>query len=1181
MRRFPSGSNRFLARTFTAGMLFTAASALAARAPVPPQPVTDPAALVNVFVGTSGTAVGGPIDTFPGASLPFGMIQWSPDTPTSPEGGGYNYTDHAITGFSLTHLSGPGCAVAGDFRILPTSGPVRSPTTAVEPFSHADEQAGPGWYNVTFAHTGIRVQLAVALRSGLGRFTFPIGAAANLLFNVSSNQAGVTAAHFRVDGPRQVSGSATGGAFCGAPDTYTVYFAARFNRPMSAFGTWHNGKLTPGAAQVRGINSGGWVTFKTGNARSVEMEVALSYVSRADALANLRAAPDQWRLAALRRRATRTWNDMLGRIRITGGTHAEQATFYTALYHTLLEPTLYSDVNGEYMGFDEKVHHVAAGHAEYANYSGWDIYRTEIPLITLLAPNRASDMMQSLVDAGRQGGWLPKWPLENGYTGVMGGDSADNILAGGWAFGARDFHVQAALREMVKGATDTHGPLGQGWYVERPGLPQYLRKGYVDDDLTTSSAPVPNGSSETLEYAEDDFSIARLAAEAGDSALAQRFLRRSMNWQNVFDTATGLISARQASGAFVQTAINSNGQRGFQEGNAAQYTWMVPQDLHDLIAAMGGRAAARRRLNTFFSQLNAGQGAPYAWLGNEPSLGSPWVYLSAGAPWRTEQVVRNAIDSLYTDTPAGLPGNDDLGTMSAWYVWSAIGLYPQIPAVRGLDVGSPLFSHITLISPAGPTLEIDAPGASAAMPFVHALSVNGRPTQRPWIKLPLTGTVRLHFTLGGTPDRHWGSGLHDAPPSFRAGVPHFPPAVAASIAPTRTQTMLRPGQHTTAGFTIRVAAGSPPVSIHWYLRNPAGLRVRPHSGRLTIHAGQHRTVRLRMAAASVLPPGYYNVVVHARASNGALLKVTRLIVRTAAPGRLLPLVFVASSADNAVIPVDPATRSVGPAITVGENPSALVTGAQGTRLYVANGGANTVSVINTRSLRVIATISVGAGPDALALSPGGHTLWVANGGANTIQAVNTATLTAGKPVRVGTAPAGLALAPGGATVYVTNQSGNTISLVDTRTATVRATYPAGAGPSGIVISPDGNTLYVADTLANAVRTINAATGRVGKVIATGLSPRQLAVSARGTWLFVADSAVDTLSVIRTGDGRAAAPIKVSGGPIAVAFSSSGKSAYVVNTQTGRLTAIGTRSRRVLDSFPVGPFPVALSVPAAP
>lgn len=1176
MRRGPE-SIRLMACALTAGTFITAAPGARARAPQ--RPVANPAALVNVFVGTSGTAAGGPIDTFPGASLPFGMIQWSPDTPSSPEGGGYDYPDHAITGFSLTHLSGPGCAAAGDVRILPTSGPIRSPGGAGQPFSHADERAGPGWYSVDLARAGIRARLTVGLRSGLGRFTFPAGPPANLLFNVSSNQAGVTAAHFRVDGPRQVSGSATGGAFCGSPDTYTVYFVARFNRPMSAFGTWRNGTIMRGTSQVHGIDSGGWVSFTTTGSRAVEMEVALSYVSRADALANLRAAPDRWRLDAMRRRATRIWNDMLGRIRITGGTRTEQATFYTALYHTLLEPTLYSDVNGAYRGFDGKVHHARPGHAEYANYSGWDVYRTEIPLIALLAPHRVSDMMQSLVDEGRHGGWLPKWPLQNGYTGVMGGDAADVMLAGAWAFGARRFDVRAALREMVKGATDTHSPPGQGWYVERPGLGQYLRRGYIDDDLTTSVAPVPNGSSETLEYAEDDFSIARLAGEVGDQPLARRFLRRSMDWRNVFDTATGSMAARDAGGAFVQTVINSNGQRGFQEGNAAQYTWMVPQDLRGLISAMGGRAAARRRLDTFFSRLDAGQSVPYAWLGNEPSLGDPWVYLSAGAPWRAQKVLRTAMDTLYEDTPAGLPGNDDLGTMSAWYVWTAIGLYPQIPAVRGLDVGTPLFSRVIVTSPGGPTIRIDARGAGVHEPYVRALAVNGHPTQHTWIELPLAGTVRLHFDLGSSPDKSWGSAPQDAPPSFSAGAPHFPPAVAAAMAPAQTQTVLLPGRHAAAAFTIR-ATGSAPVSIRWHVRTPAGLRVHPQSGRAAIGAGGRVTVRLEVTAAASLTPGYYDIALRARAANGARLSAPPLIVRAGAPRRALPLAFVASYADNTVIPVDPATRSTGPSIAVGENPWAIATGTDGRRVYVANSGSDTVSVIDGRSLRVIATIKVGAAPDALALSPGGRTLWVADAGDNTVRSIDTATGRPGKPIPVGRAPAGLALAPGGATLYVANRSANTVSVLDTRTGKVLATYPAGAGPSGIVIAPNGRTLYVADTLANAVKPIDAATGHAGPAIATGLSPRQLAISPHGKWLFVADSAVDTLSVIQPAGKRGVAAVEAGGGPFAVAFDPHGKTAYAVDSRTGRFVEIDVRSRRVLDSLPVGPFPVALSVSAA-
>ena len=1139
-------------------------------------PVLAPAARVNVFVGTSGTAIGGPIDTFPGASLPFGMIQWSPDTPSAPAGGGYNYTDHTLTGFSLTHLSGPGCSVAGDIRILPTSGPVRAPASAEQPFSHRDEQAAPGWYAVRLRRAGIKVQLAVTRRSGLGRFTFPAGAHGHLLFDVGSNQAGVTAAHFQLDGPRQVSGSATGGAFCGAPDQYTVYFVARFNRPVIGSGAWRGAALMPGKRHIDGLNTGGWVSFATDHHRSVQVDVALSYVSRADALENLRAAPDRWQLAAMRRRATGIWNALLRRIEVSGGTPRQQATFYTALYHTLLAPTLYSDVNGEYRGFDGKVHHVAAGHAEYANYSGWDIYRTEVPLIALIAPHRVSDMLQSLLDEGAQGGWLAKWPLANGYTGVMGGDAADIILAGGWAFGARAFDGREALREMVKGATDTRDPPGQGWYIERPGLAQYLARGYVDDDLTSSAAPVPNGSSETLEYAEDDFSIARFAAEHGAMRPARTFLRRSMNWQNVFDTATGSISARDAAGAFLATPVNSNGQRGFQEGNAAQYTWMVPQDLGDLTAAMGGRLAARRRLDTFFTQLNAGQSAPYAWLGNEPSLGAPWVYLALGAPWRTEEVVRSALDTLYADTPAGIPGNDDLGTMSAWYVWSAIGLYPQIPAVRGLAIGSPLFPHITVTSPGGPTLDIDAPRAASDRPYVRNLSLDGRATQHTWLALPLRGTVRLHFDLGRTPNLLWGTARHDGPPSFAAGAPHFPAAVAVRLAPATRQTIVPPGKPTRAAFSARLAANATAVALHWRAQAPAGWQVQPAAGRLELGPGATRTIRLSITSAPGVAPGYYHLLVHARAANGARLPATTLILRAGRATQRVPLRYIASSADNAIVPLDTATLATGPEIPVGENPAAVVADSSDRRVYVANQGSNTVSVIQASSQQVMASIPVGSAPDALALSADGRTLWVANGGSNTVQPVDTASLKPGAPIAVGTSPAALAFSPHGRTLYLTDPGSNSLTVIDTATRKVRATFPAGAGPTGIAVSPDGRTVYVADTLANQVLPITSASGVSGTPMATGLAPRQLALSPRGHTLYVADLAVDTLSVIDTASGASRAPVHVGAGPIAVAFSRSGRRAYALTSQTGRCAVIAPATGRVLASIPVAPLPVALS-----
>jgi predicted alpha-1,2-mannosidase len=386
-------------------------------------------------------------------------------------------------------------------------------------------------------------------------------------------------------------------------------------------------------------------------------------------------------------------------------------------------------------------------------------------------------MIQSLVDASAQEGWLPCWPLVNGPTSVMGGDSVDPVIAGAFAFGARDFNARAALAAAVKGATTIEPPLAQGWYVERWELrDEYLSRRYVVNTHTTSVSPVPNGASETLEYALDDFAIARLAYELRDMRAYDTFLRRSSNWTTLFDGAIGEIAPRDADGAFMQTPLTENGQSGFQEGNAAQYTWMVPQDLRDLIAAMGGPRAAVTKLDAFFAQLDAGQDKPYAWLGNEPSLGTPWVYLSAGEPWRAQEIVRQALTSLYSDTPAGLPGNDDLGTMSAWYLWCAMGLYPQNPAVRYLDVGAPLFSSIRIQSPGGPVIEISAPQNDDGDPYVQQLHVDGRESNQSWVSLPYAGTLRLDFRLGALPNARWGSLRNDAPPSYAAGHLTLPPS---------------------------------------------------------------------------------------------------------------------------------------------------------------------------------------------------------------------------------------------------------------------------------------------------------------------------------------------------------------------------------------------------------------------
>jgi predicted alpha-1,2-mannosidase len=1138
----------------------------------------DPVSLVNPFIGTSGTEIGGPIDTFPGATMPFGMVQWSPDTPSEPAGGGYNYTDKEITGFSLTHLSGPGCSVYGDIGILPTVGAITDPSAAKLPFSHTSEQASPGWYAVTVGKPNTRVELTVTERSGLGKFTFPATAKANLLFKVSSDQAGVTGASVRVAGPQELTGSATSGSFCGMPDRFTVYFVAQFNRAFQSFGTWKNGTMTPGSRSGSGPGTGAWVTFNAGRNRVVKARVAISYVSVAGAEANLAADARTWSLQQVRDRAHATWEKLLSRLAVEGGTKAERETFYTALYHSLLSPNIYSDVNGLYRGFDGKVHHVAPGHIEYANYSGWDIYRTLTPLQALLVPKRESDMMQSLVDNAQQGGWLPKWALANGYTGVMGGDSADPIIAGAYAFGARDFNVKAALAAMVKGGSDTTSPPGQGWYVERPGLAEYLKRGYVVNVHTTSVSPVPNGASETLEYALDDFSIAEFAHAIGNEAVYHKFLRQSENWATLFNTATGEIDPRGPSGAFQHNPITENGQSGFQEGNAAQYTWMVPQDLRDLVRGMGGPTATKKRLDKFFSHLNAGQSEPYAWLGNEPSLGSPWTYLSAEAPWRTQDVVRRAIATLYNTTPAGLPGNDDLGAMSSWYIWCAIGLYPQNPAMRVLDVGSPLFREVRLESPRDVTIEIHAPKASDARPFVDGLRVDGQATQHTWVAVPEHGTLRLDFSLSSEPDTHWGTAPADVPPSYAAGRVHFPPTTTAKLGLTAKSLAIAPGSSTRLRLEISEGPEGGPIGVAWQAVVPEGVTVAPPSGNITVAAGGTAGLSVNVTAAHGLPAGYYNCQFEGAATNGALLDPVRVAVRVAREGQTIPVAYVVNLRGDSVTPVDLSTDGTGASIPVGKRPVDAVESRDGRRLYVLDGGASTVSVINTADGSFVSKVKVGRDPTSIALTPNGKTLWVANGRNGTVQPIDTKTLMAGKPIRVGRFPVQVLIAPGGAMLYAVNAGSNSVTPVNLRTRMTEAPIPVGPRPSGAAITPDGKRLYVTDSGSNEVTPVELSSRKVLPAIPVGVRPRAIAVAPDSRTVWVANSGTNTIVPIDTATNRPGAPIVVGGHPAGMVFTPNGEKALVVILEDNACVPVNLRTRRVGKEIRVGAVPVTVAGP---
>lgn len=776
---------------------------VAACAAPAPAAAADLATHVDVFAGTRpGPRTFGGGHNYPGAAAPFGMVQWSPDTtPAAPHSGGYDYRDHHVAGFSLTHLSGAGCAVYGDFPFMPTTEPLTaSPTPtageglagSLEPgFSHASESAAPGFYSVQLHPVRggpIGVALTATTRTGFARFTFPRSSHASVLIDAggSAQPNGEAAVHLD-PAKREITGSAESGLFCGQRPRYKVYFAARFGSPFAASGTWTEGTLEPGSVDAADVQepranpkvsarAGAYATFDTRQGRTVTARVGISFVSVAGARAALRAESTGHGFGALKAAARQRWDGALGRIRVQGGSSRDVRTFYTALYHALLAPRTFDDVGGDYVGMDGAIHR-AQGRTQYADFSGWDVYRTEIPLLALIEPRRASDMVQSLLADAEQSGCLPRWPYANGQSMTMVGDSADPMIAAAAAFGADHFDRAGALAAMLRGAT---GPCesANGSYLERQGLASYLQLGWVPfgEDTNTRNANSIYGSPDsvwgsaamTLEYAIDDFAIAQFAARhGGDASTYGEFIRRAGNWSNLFNPATKLIEPRFAGGEFPAGYDPLEGG-GFVEGNAAQYTWMVPQDPAGLFRRMGGPEAAAARLDSFLRVLNAGPGGTHtdhALFGDEPTLGTPWLYDWLRRPWKTQEAVRRGL-RLFSPTPTGYPGNDDLGTLSAWYVFGALGMYPAQPGTGTLALGSPLFGRAEVRLAGGRRLTIGGGGK----PYVGSLEVDGHPHNRPWLQAcEILDGGTLSFKTGAHPTRWAQNG--QLPPSYGPGTP--------------------------------------------------------------------------------------------------------------------------------------------------------------------------------------------------------------------------------------------------------------------------------------------------------------------------------------------------------------------------------------------------------------------------
>ena len=759
----------------------------------PGYPLQDLVQYAKPICGTGAFAgvPAGDNNTFPGAVTPFGMIQWSPDTGAGTKPAGYAYFNTQISGFSLDHISGAGCADGGNFSFMPIIGAGEPPngrrTAFATSFSHTNEVAKPGYYAVTLDN-GIEVELTATTRTGFGRFTWPAGKTATLAINAASDVNHSDASDININpDTHEVTGWSIGGYFCQSKsrerDKRTIYFCAIFDKPFSGYGTWSGAAYEPSSTNGNDTASGAFLSFDTSDSPTVLAKVAISYVSIDNARANIEAESPTSHFSSgdfdrTAKHAGDVWNRWLNKVQVTGGTTNDLETFYSMLYHAFIGPTTCSDANGDYTGYDGQVHNTG-GRVQYANFSGWDIYRSEAQLLGLLAPKEASDMAQSLVNDYQQGGAFPRWGVITEDSGVMMGDPAAPIIAEYYAFGATNFDTQGALAGLMNAATNpaVYAPLTKTH--ERDGLDSYLKLGYVPEKGEQGGyGPV----SMTLEYDSADFGLSQFAAALGDDSDGALLLQHAQNWRNLYNPETGYLQLRDTNGDWTPGFTNNAGTYGppakkketiYVEGTAGQYLWMEPFNYKGLADLMGGQDVAVKRLDQFFTKLNAGDHTPdswMAWLGNEPCLETPWIYDFWGEPYKTQNVVRRAMNELYANKPAAYPGNDDLGEMSSWYIFSALGMYPELPGSDILVIGSPLFSKAVVHLSSG-DITITASGAADDAPYVQSLTVNGQPWDKPWLRLSdIRNGGTMAYTLSSTPNTSWGSDPSDAPPSFDGGV---------------------------------------------------------------------------------------------------------------------------------------------------------------------------------------------------------------------------------------------------------------------------------------------------------------------------------------------------------------------------------------------------------------------------
>lgn len=754
---------------------------------------------VNPFLGTDFFG-----HTYPGATLPFAMVHVSPDCNTVgwTYCAGYTYSDNSIIGFSHTHFSGVGMVSGGDILLQPTvsdrmkiipGSPEKPEEGYRSRFDHADEVATPGYYSVILKDYNVKVELTATKRVAMHRYTFPATDKARVILDIGhqiGNGLGNGRSKVDIVNNHRLEG-------CRSSDRGTIYFVAEFSKPFLYYGTFDasyrtpesGGSIFPYKNSEIGDKIGAFLCYKTMDQERILVKVAISYIDIEGARMNLKAEMPEWDFEKVRNDAEKVWNKELSRIEISGSSDQHKEMFYTSIYHSLLAQYISQDVDGRYLGMDGKIHK-ADGYDFYGSFSCWDTYRSQHPFLTLVAPDHVNDFLKSIAAKAKDFGWLPAQHFLNVYGEGMVGDHLIPIIVDAYMKGFRDFDVQATYQAMRRKALELPKPPVPS-NAARSGLEYYLKLGYAPIDKVTEA--VPN----TLELAYDDWCIAQMAKALGKDDDYNTFIKRALNYKNVWDGSVGFMRPKKADGTFLEAlngreqVIDSAGKhsyyryfdpllvgrrpnRHYTESNAWQYIWSVQHDVKGLIDLFGSNQKFNDKLDLFFTMDPNISLPKYVGVvgtigqyvhGNQPSHHVAYLYNYSGEPWKTQERARQVCEQLYKPGPGGLCGNEDMGSLSSWYALSSMGIYAVTPGIPVYNIGSPMFEKAVIHLPGNKTFTIIANNNPGDNKYIKSATLNGETFNRPWITHEeITKGGMLVFEMSPEPNKKWGS--QSPPPSL-------------------------------------------------------------------------------------------------------------------------------------------------------------------------------------------------------------------------------------------------------------------------------------------------------------------------------------------------------------------------------------------------------------------------------